>query len=106
MSTSTPRAVPSAYSEPMSWFGIRPVGDALDAVASPAKPAVAGAASALACAAAAALVELTAALAADRVAADRDAAGGEAAIHLRRLAARARALRGHILTAADDDARA
>jgi formiminotetrahydrofolate cyclodeaminase len=90
----------------MPWLGTRQVGDALDAVASPANPAAAGAASALACAAAAALIELTAGLAANRVAANRGSAGAEAATHLRDRAAGARQLRGRLLTAADEDSRA
>ena len=90
----------------MPWLGSRQVGDALDALASPAKPAAAGVASALACAAAAALVELTAGLAADRVAVESGAARAEAALRLRGLATRARELRRRLLAAADEDAHA
>ncbi len=80
--------------------------DALDALASPAKPAAAGVASALACAAAAALVELTAGLASNRVEAESGADRAATVAHLRGLATRARELRGRLLAAADEDARA
>jgi formiminotetrahydrofolate cyclodeaminase len=90
----------------MPWLGSRQVGDALEAFASPAQPAAAGAASAFACAAAAALVELTAGLAADRVAGQGGAASAQAAVGLRGLAVSARELRGRLLAAADEDARA
>jgi formiminotetrahydrofolate cyclodeaminase len=89
----------------MPLLGSRPVGDALDGLASPAKPAAAGVASALGCAAAAALVELTAGLAADRIEAESGTTRPETA-RLRGLATRARELRGRLLAAADEDARA
>jgi formiminotetrahydrofolate cyclodeaminase len=84
----------------------RRVGDALAAMASRAKPPAAGVASALAAAAAAALVELTACLAADRMAAEDSDAPTGTAIRLRTLAHRAAELRERLLVAADDDARA
>jgi formiminotetrahydrofolate cyclodeaminase len=90
----------------MPALGSRQVGDALEALASPAQPAAAGAASAFACAAAAALVELTAGLAATRVAVETGAAGAEVGARLRDLAISARELRGRVLAAADEDARA
>ena len=82
----------------------RQVGEALDALASRAQPAAAGVASALACAAAAALVELTAGLAADRLAAESAGGPGGEASHLRALAGEAGQLRRRLLAAADEDA--
>lgn len=82
------------------------MGDALDALASPAKPAAAGVASALACAAAASLVELTAGLAANRVGGGSEAARAKSAARLRELATGARDLRRRLLAVADEDAHA
>jgi formiminotetrahydrofolate cyclodeaminase len=84
----------------------RRVREALAALASRSEPPAAGVASALACAAAAALVELTAGLAADRIAAEGAGARGETEARLRALSARASELRGGLLSAADEDARA
>jgi len=84
----------------------RRVREALAALASRAEPPAAGVASAFACAAAAALVELTAGLAADRMAAEGARAPAETAIRLRTLAGRAGELRERVLVAADDDAHA
>lgn len=78
----------------------------LAALASPAKAPAAGVATALACAAAAALVELTAGLAADRIAAEGAGSGAETEARLRALAGRAGELRERLLVAADDDAQA
>ena len=89
----------------MAGLADRRVREALDALASRTQPPAAGVASALAAAAAAALVELTAGLAADRVAAE----GGtraEAEARLRTLVGRAAELRRQVLAIADDDARA
>jgi methenyltetrahydrofolate cyclohydrolase len=90
----------------MPQLGSRQLGDVLDALASPAKPSAAGVASGLACAAAASLVELTAGLAADRVAGGSGAADSKSAAKLRELSARARDVRRRLLAAADEDARA
>jgi methenyltetrahydrofolate cyclohydrolase len=90
----------------MPGLGSRQVGEALDALASPAEPAAAGVAAALACAVAAALVELTAGLAAGRVARESGAARAKSATRLRELATWARDLRRRLLAAADQDAHA
>lgn len=90
----------------MTGLGDRRVGEALAALASPAKPPAAGVATALACAAAAALVELTAGLAADRIAAAGAGAGADTEARLRALAGRAGELRGRLLVVADDDVHA
>ncbi len=88
----------------MTGLADRPVREALDILASRSQPAAAGVASALACAAAAALVELTAGLAADRVAAEGPGARGQDEPGLRALAGEAEQLRRRLLAAADDDA--
>jgi formiminotetrahydrofolate cyclodeaminase len=75
---------------------------ALAALGSSAEPAAAGVACALAGAAAASLVELTAELAATRLAADRPR-DPDSVTEIRSLATRACALRGRLLAAADDD---
>jgi methenyltetrahydrofolate cyclohydrolase len=82
------------------------VRDALAALASPAKPPAAGVACAFACAAAAALVELTAGLAADRVAAEGPRAETPSEPRLRALASRAEQIRERVLVAAEADTRA
>lgn len=89
----------------MSGLADRSVGEALAALAAPDRPPAAGVASALAGAAAAALVELTARLAAERLAADDSRPGVEAETRLRALAARAAELGERLLLAADDDER-
>jgi formiminotetrahydrofolate cyclodeaminase len=80
----------------------RPVRDALGALASAATPAAAGVACALAGASAAALVELTAGLAADRVAAEGTGARDREP-RLRERAARGSEIRRRLLAAADED---
>lgn len=84
----------------------RRVREALAALASRAQPAAAGVASALSCAAAAALVELTAGLAADRLASEGSGARAGTDARLRELAARAAELVAHVLDIADEDAAA
>jgi formiminotetrahydrofolate cyclodeaminase len=79
-------------------FADQPVRAALAAIAARDESPAGGVASALTCAAAAALVELSAELAADRLAAG---AGDEA--RMRAHATRARELRGLLIAAADDD---
>jgi formiminotetrahydrofolate cyclodeaminase len=80
--------------------------EALAALASRTQPPAAGVACALAGAAAAALVELTAGLAADRVAAEGGDAPAGAEPRLRALADRAGEIRERLLEAADADAQA
>lgn len=80
--------------------------EALAALASPARAPAAGVATAIACAAAAALVELTAGLAANRIAAEGAGARAETEARLRGLVGRAGELRERLLLAADDDAHA
>ncbi len=89
----------------MSGLTDRSVGEALAALASPDRPAAAGVASAVVGAAAAALVELTAGLAAERLAAGDAGAGLKTEAQLRALAARAAELGERLLLAADDDER-
>jgi formiminotetrahydrofolate cyclodeaminase len=89
----------------MAELGSREVREALAALASRAEPPAAGVASALACAAAASLVELTAGLAAERVADDASTLPGGAE-RLREIARRASELRERLLAIADDDVRA
>jgi formiminotetrahydrofolate cyclodeaminase len=81
----------------------RQVGEALVALASREQPPAAGLALALTAAAAAALVELSAGLAAKRLA--LEASGGEAAgvARMRALSERAAELRARLLAAADED---
>ena len=86
----------------MTEFADQPVRTALAAIADRAEPPAAGVASALTCAAAAALVELSAGLAADRLAAD-DGPGDEAEARMRAHADRARGLREVLTAVADDD---
>ena len=84
--------------------GSRRIEDALAALASPREPAAAGVASAFTAAAAAALVELAAALAANKISAqDRDV--GEDADRMRTVAQQAGKLRRRVLDAGDEDAR-
>jgi formiminotetrahydrofolate cyclodeaminase len=90
----------------MADLGSRSIEEALAALASPREPAAAGVASAFAAAAAAGVVELAAALAAQRIAAQDQGAGGEAAERIRALAQQAGKLRGRLLAAGDEDARA
>jgi formiminotetrahydrofolate cyclodeaminase len=90
----------------MAEFGSRGIEEALAALASPREPAAAGVASAFTAAAAAGVVELAAALAAKRIAAQDRGAGGEAADRMRALAEQAGKLRGRLLAAGDEDARA
>ncbi len=85
----------------MTGLADQPVREALEALASPARPAAAGVASALAGAAAGSLAELTASLAAERLAGEA-APGGEVA-RLRELADRAAELRQGLLASADED---
>jgi formiminotetrahydrofolate cyclodeaminase len=84
----------------VSEFADQPVRTALAAIADRAEPPAAGVASALTGAAAAALVELSAGLAADRLAAD-GASADEA--RMRAHAERARGLREVMIAVADDD---
>lgn len=84
----------------MTEFADQPVRTALAAIADRAEPPAAGVASALTCAAAAALVELSAGLAADRLAAD--GAPDEEA-RMRAHADRAHGLREVLIAVADDD---
>jgi formiminotetrahydrofolate cyclodeaminase len=83
-------------------FADQRVRTALAAIAARGEPPAAGVASALACAAAAALVELSAALAADRIAAE-PGAGNQAEARMRGHAERARELRELLIAVADDD---
>ena len=83
----------------MPGFDDRAVREVLAELASPGASAAAGVAAALTCAEAAALVELTAILAADRIASEN----AEAGARLRALGSRARRSRERALTAADED---
>ena len=85
----------------MTDFGDQRVRESLAAIAAPGEPPAAGVASALTCAAAAALAELSAGLAADRLAAEQ--AAGDAEGRMRAHAGRARELRELLIAAADDD---
>jgi formiminotetrahydrofolate cyclodeaminase len=88
----------------MAELSSRKIEEALDALASPREPAAAGVASAFTAAAAAALVELAAALAANKIAAqDRNVVEG--ADRMRTLAQQAGKLRRRLLDAGDEDAR-
>ena len=89
----------------MTEFADQRVRAALAAIAARAEPPAAGVASALTCAAAAALVELSAELAADRLAAERGAGDGAEA-RMRAHASRASELRELLIAAADDDCEA
>lgn len=86
----------------MTEFADQRVRAALAAIAARAEPPAGGVASALTCAAAAALAELSAGLAADRLAAERGP-GDEAEARMRAHAGRARELRELLIAAADDD---
>jgi formiminotetrahydrofolate cyclodeaminase len=90
----------------MTRIADRRVGEALATLASKSQPAAAGVASALACASGAALVELTAGLAADRIAAEGSGARGGNEAHLRALVGESGQLRRRLLAAADQDAEA
>jgi formiminotetrahydrofolate cyclodeaminase len=90
----------------MAEFGSQRVGEALADLASPGEPPAAGVASALTAAAAAGVVELAAALAAKRIAAQNRGTGAEAADRMRLLAQQAGKLRGRLLAAGNEDARA
>jgi len=87
----------------MTGIADRSVSDALATLASRSQPSAAGVASALACASAAALVELTAGLAADRIAAEGSGRRNVDPSHLRGLAGEAGQLRRRLLAAADED---
>jgi len=76
------------------------------ALASPREPAAAGVASAFTAATAAALVELAAGLAAKRLAEERPNSGDGAADEMRAIAQQAGKLRGRLLAAGEEDARA
>ena len=89
----------------MTGFADQRVRAALAAIAARAEPAAAGVASALTCATAASLAELSAGLAADRLAAERGAGDGAEA-RMRALATRASELRELLIAAADDDCEA
>jgi formiminotetrahydrofolate cyclodeaminase len=82
------------------------VAEALAELASPREPAAAGVASAVTAATAAGVVELTATLAARRIAEQDQGNGDGAADRMRELAQQAGKLRGRLLSAADEDARA
>ncbi|MDX6583595.1 MAG: Formiminotransferase-cyclodeaminase [Solirubrobacterales bacterium] len=86
----------------MTEFADQPVRAALGAIAARVQPPAAGVASALTCAAAAALAELSAELAADRLAAERGA-GDQLQARMRAHGARARELRELLIAAADED---
>jgi formiminotetrahydrofolate cyclodeaminase len=90
----------------MTGIADRRVGEAFATLASRSRPSGAGVASALACASAAALVELTAGLAADRIAAEGPGRGGGDPDHLRALSGESGQLRRRLLAAADEDAAA
>ena len=90
----------------MTDLGNKGIAEALADLASPREPAAAGVASAVSAATAAGVVELTATLAARRIA-EQDRGNGEgAADRMRELAQQAEKLRGRLLVAADEDARA
>ena len=90
----------------MGDLGSKGVAEALAELASPREPAAAGVASAVTAATAAGVVELTATLAARRIAAQDRGNGDGAADRMRELAQQAGKLRGRLLSAADEDARA
>ncbi len=87
----------------MTGFADQRVRAALAAIAARAEPAAAGVASALTCATAASLAELSAGLAADRLAAERGAGDGRRSPHARAWPTRASGLPGQLLIAAADD---
>ena len=89
----------------MTELGSRRIAEALDVLASPGEPAAAGVASAITAAAAAGVVELTAGLAARRVA-EQGRGTAQADRRLRELAQQAGKLRARLLAAGDEDARA
>jgi formiminotetrahydrofolate cyclodeaminase len=90
----------------MGDLGNKGVAEALAELASPREPAAAGVASAVTAATAAGVVELTATLAARRIAEQDRGNGDGAADRMRELAQQAEKLRGRLLAAADEDARA
>ena len=90
----------------MAELGNRGIADALAALASPREPAAAGVASAVTAAAAAGVVELSAELAAKRMAEEGRDAGDAAVGRMREVAQQACKLRARMLAAADEDARA
>jgi len=90
----------------MGDLGKKGMAEALSALASPREPAAAGVASAVSAAAAAGVVELTATLAAKRLAEEDRANGDGGADRMRELAQQAEKLRGRLLAAAEEDARA
>jgi formiminotetrahydrofolate cyclodeaminase len=90
----------------MTDLGKKGIAEALAELASPREPAAAGVASAVTAATAAAVVELTATLAARRIAEQDRGNGDGAADRMRELAHQAEKLRGRLLAAADEDARA
>jgi formiminotetrahydrofolate cyclodeaminase len=90
----------------MGDLGDKGVAEALADLASPREPAAAGVASAVTAATAAGVVELTATLAARRIAEQDQGNGDGAADRMHELAQQACKLRGRLLAAADEDARA
>jgi methenyltetrahydrofolate cyclohydrolase len=90
----------------MAELGNRGIEEALAALASPREPAAAGVASAVTAAAAAGVLELTAGLAANRIAEGDGGAGDDGADRMRALAQQAAKLRRRLLAAGDEDARA
>jgi formiminotetrahydrofolate cyclodeaminase len=90
----------------MGDLGKKDISEALADLASPREPAAAGVASAVTAATAAGVVELTATLAARRIAEQDRGNGDGAADRMRDLAQQAGKLRGRLLSAADEDARA
>jgi formiminotetrahydrofolate cyclodeaminase len=90
----------------MGDLGDKGIAEALADLASPREPAAAGVASAVTAATAAGVVELTATLAAKRIAEQDQGNGDGAADRMNELAQQACKLRGRLLAAADEDARA
>ena len=82
----------------------RQIREILAELGSAGEPAAAGVATALSCAVAASLVELSAGLAAKRLAEDQEHLDPEAAARMGSLASRAGELRARLLEAADEDA--
>lgn len=90
----------------MTDLGKKGIAETLADLASPGEPAAAGVASAVSAATAAGVVGLTATLAARRIAEQDRGNGDGAADRMRELAQQAEKLRGRLLVAADEDARA
>jgi formiminotetrahydrofolate cyclodeaminase len=90
----------------MTDLGKNRLSEALAALASPHEPAAAGVASAVTAATAAGVLELAATLAARRIAEEDRGNGDGGADRMRDLAHQAEKLRGRLLAAADEDARA